>query len=122
MKETISRNEMPLALGNKKLPKTTAIFCMTGAYNGTCPSDKLGLCLNSKFCYAKRMEERWHHKLIPFRERQTKYWDSVTADQFVEDLLEANTHRKVHKINALRISESGDFRNQADFDKVNEIA
>ena len=123
MKELISGNEMPLTLGNKKLPKTTAIFCITGAYKGTCPSAKLGLCKHVDICYARKMEERYHHRLIPFRKRQTKYWDKVNARQFVRDLLEANSKRKsVNKLTALRMSESGDFRNQKDFNKVNSIA
>lgn len=100
--------------GNKKLPKTTAIFNMTTAQN--CPSDKLGLCKLSKECYAKKAEKMYKN-VVPFREKQADFWENCTPQTFVAELLPV-----VMKIRFLRISEAGDFRTQADVNKLSEIA
>lgn len=40
--------------GNRKLPSHTLIVNITSAKN--CPSEKLGFCVCSKVCYAKKCE------------------------------------------------------------------
>jgi hypothetical protein len=107
-----------LSYGNSKLPKSTAIFNMCSAES--CPSDKLGLCQLSKFCYAKKAE-RLYPSVLPYRNRQAEYWFNCTAEKFCSDFLEAISHKQT-KITALRVSESGDFNSQADVNKLADIA
>jgi len=97
--------------GNHKLPKSIAIFNITPAT--TCPSDHLGLCAISAKCYAKRTERLRYHALV-YRQWQSFFFDHCTVDEFIKALNP--------RVQFLRISESGDFRNQADVHKINEIA
>jgi len=107
-----------LAFGNKKLPKTTAIFNLGSATE--CPSKALGLCKLAKECYAMKAEKQYP-ACRPYRDRQLSYWNQVTVDQFVDEFIDA-TEKKRTKVNALRVNESGDFYTQADVDKLSEIA
>lgn len=110
-----------LTFGNKKLPKTTAIFNMCSGTD--CPSKKLGMCpiINQgKRCYAIKAEQVYPQAL-PYRRRQERFWDSVTAEQFAAQFL-ANVSRKKIKIKQLRVSEAGDFRSQADVTKMDKVA
>jgi hypothetical protein len=113
-----------VSFGNNKLDKSIAIFNMNPAM--TCPSDKLGMCKVSKICYAKKAE-RQYPAVQPYRERQEKYWDTCTAEQFVDDLLEKGTYKAGAKkgklkFKYLRVSEAGDFKGQKDLDKLERIA
>ena len=107
-----------LKFGNKKLPKTTAIFNMGPALD--CPSDKLNLCQVSKICYAKKAE-RMYKSCGPYREHQKNYWLNITANEFASEFLEIVSHKK-SVISALRLNESGDFWNQQCIDKAEKIA
>lgn len=100
-----------LSYGNRKLPRTTAIFNITPAMQ--CPSDKLGLCQLSHICYAKQAEKQYPN-CLPYRTRQTIVWDSTTPENFVQSIAK--------KTKYLRISEAGDFRSQSDVDKLSTIA
>ena len=73
-----------LSQGNLKIGKDTLIFNLTAAKN--CPSEKLGLCEHAKICYAKKAE-RLYPSVLPFRMRQSKYWDNCTAESFAADML-----------------------------------
>lgn len=115
---------LEVSFGNNKLDKSIVIFNMNPAT--TCPAEALGLCKVADICYAKKAE-RQYPAVRPYRERQEKYWDSVTADQFVIDLLELGTYKVgkkkgTLKFRYLRLSESGDFKGQKDLDKAEEIA
>jgi hypothetical protein len=108
--------------GNTKLPSSIAIWNMTSAHD--CPSAKLGLCAAEKFgakCYAKKSEYAYHKEVLPHRRSQAKLWNELTAKEFVSQFLLLNS-RKKKAFTAIRFSESGDFRNQADVDKVEKIA
>ena len=96
--------------GNLKLPRSTAIFNITSSKD--CPSAKLGLCNIASICYAKKAE-RLYPKVLPFRRRQTEFWDSCTEEEFINRLEDPKL---------LRFSESGDFRHQRDVIKVSGIA
>ena len=107
-----------IAFGNKKLPKTTAIFNMGSAMN--CPSDKLGLCKLSKECYAKKAEVMYK-AVKPYRDRQASYWLKNTALTFVVDFLQSIEKKRL-KPSHLRLNESGDFYSQNCVIKAEKIA
>jgi len=101
--------------GNLKLGNDTLTFNMTPATD--CPSRNLGLCKVGKKCYALKAEKTWKN-VLPYRVKQSILWDVITAKEFVEMVLA--TRRK--NIKYLRINEAGDFRCQADVEKLNVIA
>ena len=110
--------------GNRKVPRTTAIFNLGSATN--CPSLKLGFCQawsskGTHVCYAKKAEYEYRPTVLPFRRRQEKYWKSTTAEQFIIDFLILNA-LKVRPFTALRFNEAGDFWSQACVDKAEHIA
>ena len=107
--------------GNHKLPSTTATFNMTPAKS--CPSKRLGLCkasLQGAKCYANKAEY-FRPTVLPYRERQAKLWQKITAEEFASQFILYNATR-IKKFNMLRFSESGDFPSQADVNKVEKIA
>lgn len=106
------------SFGNKKLPKSTAIFNLCAASN--CPSEKLGLCQlpNAGKCYAKKAE-RIYKAVLPYRKRQEIFWQTCSVQDFMKAFSQAVGKKKVKH---LRFGESGDFRTQADVDKAQEIA
>ena len=108
--------------GNSKIPRNIAIFNLTSATD--CPSMKLGLCaakLQGAKCYALKSEFSYHPGVLPYRRRQAKLWNTISANDFAEQFLLINFSRGV-KFIALRMNVSGDFRNQKDIDKAEEIA
>jgi hypothetical protein len=119
---TLTRDN--LTFGNMKLPATTAIFNICSATD--CPSVKLGLCqaYNTKgrcICYALKAEKRFPDTVLPHRRRQEEVWDKVSAADFAADFVTIMNRRRT-PTTALRINESGDFRSQADVDKLSNIA
>lgn len=114
-----------VTFGNKKLPASTAIFNMNSGWD--CPSKKLGLCEvvnNGATCYAIKAEEL-RATVLPYRRRQEIYWDKVTAEDFVERFLNLVKNEMVIdgekvRIKQLRISEAGDFKSQADVNKMDK--
>lgn len=107
-----------LSNGNLKIGKDTLIFNMNSAKD--CPSEKLGLCEHPAICYAKK-SERLYSAVLPYRRKQTVYWDNCTAETFVSDFLDI-LKRKKTSIKYLRFSESGDFKSQSDVNKLSKIA
>ncbi len=105
--------------GNKKLPKTTAIFNITTALG--CPANAKNLCQladPNKECYAMKAE-RLYPPVLPYRKRQLKFWKQNTAQEFVNQLVKEKCRKVLSK---LRLNEAGDFKNQADIVKAEEIA
>lgn len=116
------RNDIPIVLGNMKLPVTTAVLNVSPA--SLCTSRMLGLCQlrdPDKQCYALSEERRFRNTCIPSRQAMQCYWDSNPAWQIAGDLLGCNQSKRT-KITALRINECGDFRHQADLDKAEMVA
>lgn len=107
-----------LSFGNKKLPKSTAIFNMGSAYE--CSSEKLGLCKVADICYAKKAE-KMYPSVLPYRNRQTAFWRNTNANEFTELFFESIKGKK-ERISMLRVSESGDFENQKDVETWEQIA
>lgn len=114
------KNELKALIqyGNKKLPKTTAIFNMGSAQK--CPSDKLGLCNVSKQCYAKK-PEKMYPQVLPYRNRQAMYWLKNDKYNFVIDIMQAFKSKRI-KPTHLRLNESGDFYSQECVNKAEYVA
>jgi hypothetical protein len=113
-----------LSSGNTKLPRTTATFNITPAK--LCPSLALGLCKayspdGKHVCYAMKSETGRTPEVYPYRLRQMKYWETVTAEDFVGQFLSINVLKEV-PWTKLRFNEAGDFRGQACLDKAEKIA
>lgn len=103
------------SFGNLKLGKDTMIFNMTSATD--CPSSVKGLCKVGAKCYALKAEKCYPNTL-PHRRFQSSFWNVCTPSQFIDVVVAAKTKH----IKYLRVNEAGDFRNQADVDKLNLIA
>lgn len=106
------------SFGNRKLPKHMAIFNISSATD--CESNKKGLCqlINTNKCYALKAE-KMYKQVIPYRNRQNKFWKKCTAEEFVEIFLKT---KKNKNIKYLRINEAGDFITQKCVDKADKIA
>ena len=117
MKKPNYTNEIQshLSNGNRKIGKDTAIFNITSAAD--CVADKLGLCNNSKICYAKKAE-RLYPQVLPYRRRQTEVWDRYSFREFADAI---GTY-KGGKIKYFRFNESGDLRNSKDVLKLANLA
>jgi hypothetical protein len=106
--------------GNKKIGSDTITFNMTAAMR--CPADKAGLCPLSKVCYAKK-SERQYPSVVAHREYQAKFWEETSVGGFITAFEKyCGKKLKSGKIKYMRFSESGDFRCQADVERVSEIA
>ncbi len=105
--QTIENATPKISYGNKKLPKTTAIFNIPAVK--TCPM-RTELC--SKACYALKAE-RMYKQVLPARKHNLKL---ALSDGFVDSMIEAIAKKK-HKIKQVRIHESGDFYRQDYLDK-----
>jgi hypothetical protein len=108
--------------GNRKVPKTTAIFNMGSATD--CPSKALGLCaaINAGVkCYAE-VAEYLYPQPLQYRRRQEQFWKNVTAEQFALQFMAINSCFLRKPFDSLRFSESGDFWSQDCVDKVETIA
>ena len=104
-------------IGNHKLSQSVLIFNMGPAK--TCPSKKLGLCRTCRICYASKAE-KLYPAVLPFRKRQEKYWDETGVWGIIADLSAITFKRKYLRF--FRYNESGDFKSQADVDKLSVIA
>ena len=87
----------------------------------------MGLCQvvagkNMWACYAYRPEQ-FRPDCLPYRRRQANQWDTETVEAIADGLNKAilSTRRK-EAIKWVRFSESGDFRHQADVDKMSRLA
>jgi len=108
-----------IQFGNNKIAKSVAIFNMNAASD--CPNRESENCqVPWESCYAGKAE-RQYPQVLPYRRRQEYLWDCMTADMFAE-AFDALVSRKRNDVTAIRFSEAGDFRNDADIIKVNRIA
>jgi hypothetical protein len=116
----LPRTGMEIAVGNLKVGKDTAIMNITSATD--CESLKKGLCQVPKGeCYALKAE-RQYPKCLPYRRRQTKIWDNSDVVDLAQDIKDMLKQRRKMPIKYLRMQEAGDFRNQADVDKMSQLA
>lgn len=101
--------------GNLKLGHDTMIFNITPATY--CTSRQMGLCKVGSKCYAMKAE-RIYKAVLPYRLRQSAFWDVEDVPTFLNQF---NKEKSKH-IKYFRFNEAGDFRNQADVDKMSLIA
>ncbi len=104
--------------GNMKLPKTTIIFNMASSKD--CPARKKGLCRYAKICYARK-PEIIYPTVLPYRERQEKFWLENSANDICSQLGDIIKRKKI-KPTLFRFNESGDFHSQECIEKLNHIA
>jgi len=71
-------------------------------------------------CYALKAE-RQYPAVLPYRRRQEQIWDSLPAEEIALQL-SSILQRKRRPVRYLRFSEAGDFRTQADVDKMCDVA
>jgi len=110
---------MLVSRGNHKLGTDTLILNITSAMD--CMSRKLGLCALGTKCYAMKAE-RMYKTVLPYRRRQTEYWDKTSPWDIAGDLSAEIRRPTKQPIKYIRISEAGDFRGQEDVNKLIEIA
>lgn len=110
---------MLVSKGNHKIGKDTLILNITSATD--CPSRALGLCQVPGKCYAMKAE-RMYPQVLPYRRKQTEYWDQHNSEEIARDLADVIKRSTKLPIKYIRISESGDFRYQEDVTKLVEIA
>ena len=118
--ESPKKKPFRITRGNKKIGKDTLILNMTSATD--CPSRKRGLCQlkNTKQCYALQ-PERMYPQCLPFRRAQEEQWDRMSAEEIAE-VIAGIVKRARKPIKYLRFSEAGDFRTQADVNKMSRLA
>lgn len=120
--------------GNIKVSGTTAIFNMNSAHN--CPNretqengeSETGLCqVPWDLCYAQQSEKQYSAAL-EYRDRQEFLWDCIDPETFAEAFMMV-VERKIKYGNLespsdvdVRFSEAGDFRNNGDIYKADQIA
>ena len=108
--------------GNMKLPKSTYVVNMNSATD--CPSAKLGLCVmapkelggNGK-CYALKAEIQYP-ACLPARRKDEIAWDTTSGEDIATQLLNTSARSRANKMKEFRFSEAGDFKSQADVDKM----
>ena len=115
--------------GNIKIPNTTMIFNMSSATD--CPSlalNKCKACIIDKVtgelktcCYALKCERDYRPNVLPYRQRQQKFWLGVSADEFVKQFMIIQSN-KVVKFDKIRLNEAGDFHSQECVNKSEKIA
>jgi len=106
-----------ISTGNMKVP--FYILNMNSATD--CPSRKSGLCQAGNLCYALKAE-KLYPGCLPYRQRQADLWDRLDARDFVDALVVKHARRRKKTQKVFRFSESGDFRTQADVNKMARIA
>jgi hypothetical protein len=123
-----------ISWGNRKVSGTTAIFNMNSAHG--CPNretqeegeSETGLCqVPWKMCYARETEKIYENS-EHYRNRQEYLWDCIDPETFAEAFMMV-VERKIKYGNLkspsdvdVRFSESGDFRNNGDIYKADQIA
>lgn len=109
-----------ITFGNKKLPKTTAIY-NTGCWF-LCPGRLNGYCELSEACYAKCREVMG--SVISSRLNNYYYWKSNNAETIAEFIcysIKLET-LKGNKVNLLRFNEVGEIEDQQELEKMVKIS
>lgn len=113
--------------GNKKLSKNVYVINTSSALE--CPSLQLGLCnayIDDKcICYAIKSEVRYGGEdgnCFKFHDYQGIYYDNHSAEEITDKLLASSKRSTKYPMVFLRYNAFGDFVNQEQVDKMNEIA
>ena len=106
-----------LQKGNIKLPKQTLIFNLPSGI--TCPNSTKEC---RKWCYAKKAE-RMYPNVLPHRiSNLTASRKTTFVNKMIAEIISKQYNAKLYIPNQVRIHESGDFYNQAYFNKWVRIA
>lgn len=101
------------SVGNTKVGEDTAIVNLrANCHRVFC---QLPDC---SYCYDLRMR-KFRPTINPYREKQEKQWNELNPAQYT-DRLKGVVY--LEQITFIRLQEGGDFKNQGDVDKLNEIA
>lgn len=117
----VQMHPMPyISFGNKKLPKTTAIYNIGTWF--LCPGRLDGFCELSEVCYAKCREVMG--SVIKSRLNNYLFWKINNAEKiamFISYSIKAE-QLKGNKVNLLRFNEVGELENQQDLEKMIKIS
>ena len=109
-----------IAFGNKKLPKTTAIYNIGTWF--LCPGRLEGYCALSGVCYAKCREVMGN--VIQSRLNNYYFWKANSAEKiamFISYSIKAE-QLKGNQVNLLRFNEVGEIENQEELEKMIKIS
>ena len=109
-----------IAFGNKKLPKTTAIYNIGTWF--LCPGRLQGYCELSAECYAKSREVMG--SVNKSRLNNYLFWKINNAEKiamFISYSIMAEK-MKGNEVNLLRFNEVGELENQKDLEKMVEVS
>lgn len=109
-----------ITFGNKKLPKTTAIYNIGCWF--LCPGRLQGFCELSTVCYAKCREVMG--SVISSRLNNYYYWKSNNAETIAKFIVYSINVEKMkgNKVNLLRFNEVGELEDQEDLVKMIKIS
>ena len=114
-------HQMPyIAFGNKKLPKTTAIYNIGTWF--LCPGRLQGYCELAENCYAKSREVMG--SVISSRLNNYYFWktnDAKRIANFIVYSIKAE-QLKGNEVNLLRFNEVGEIENQEDLEKMVKVS
>lgn len=115
-----TENGLTMSNGNTKIGNDTLILNITSATD--CPSRAMGLCQIPEKCYAIR-PEKFRPGCLPYRRRQAYFFDSHTPQKIASAIISIlKIGKNSDRIRYIRFSESGDFKNQDDIDKLDKVA
>lgn len=109
-----------IAFGNKKLPKTTAIFNLGTWF--LCPGRLEGYCELAETCYAKCREVMG--SVIQSRLNNYYYWKDNNAETIAEFIcysIKLET-LKGNQVNLLRFNEVGEIEDQQELEKMVKVS
>ena len=109
-----------IAFGNKKLPKSTAIFNLGTWF--LCPGRLEGFCELSTQCYAKNREVMG--SVISSRLNNYYFWKTNDAEKIAEFISYSikTEQLKGNEVNLLRFNEVGEIENQEDLEKMVKVS
>lgn len=114
-------HQMPhIAFGNKKLPKTTAIYNIGCWF--LCPGRLNGFCELHDVCYAKCREVMG--SVINSRLNNYLFWKTNDAETIAEFIVYSIKLEKIkgNDINLLRFNEVGELEDKEDLNKMIDIS
>ena len=109
-----------IRFGNKKLPKTTAIYNIGTWF--LCPGRLKGYCELSTQCYAKCREVMG--SVIKSRLNNYYFWKSNNAETIAKFIVYSINVEKMkgNQVNLLRFNEVGEIENQEELEKLVKIS
>ena len=109
-----------ITFGNKKLPKTTAIYNIGTWF--LCPGRLEGYCELSEVCYAKCREVMG--SVIKSRLNNYYFWKNNDAETIAKYIVYSIQIEKLkgNKVNLLRFNEVGEIEDEEDLNKMIDVS